>query len=178
MTDELRTLLGTQTYNRADVAYHIGVLKEFLEYLFFTEHVSSPNQDTIASFAQKKEYGEQDTFFLERLPESFFKVFSQESFYKKLEQLADEAKNLPTLSLVVPVVLKPKQISEIGTWAREKILDNILLDIDVDPTISAGCQIVWNDILYDFGLNRQIKNHQTEIENTVHNFMHAIDNGK
>ncbi len=171
MIKDLLTEITTQVYSRSDVAYRIGVLKEFFEFVFFTAHATNVNQDVIKSFSQKDERPHTDIVFLESLSASFFEEFSSESFHQKLNSISDEVDNLPTLSIVVPIVLGPKQIESIGKWARLEVSPDVLLDVDIDQSISVGCQIVWHSKLHEFGFEYYLEEHRLELENKIRQTM-------
>ncbi len=71
MSDTRLTTLIENTYSRADFAYRIGVLKEFLAFMFFTAREGRVTKEVIDAF-EKEKHSVADIAFLRSLPEAFF----------------------------------------------------------------------------------------------------------
>ncbi len=171
MMNELMTVLVSRSYSHSEISYKIGILKDFFEYMFFVAHSTQVNASIIKLFSQNSDRSEADINFLEALPTSLFETFTQESFYEKLKELSKESKQLPTLSIVVPVILDAKNVALIGEWVRTEVGSNVLLNIDIDKEVSAGCQIIWHNTLHDFSLEHYITIHRENLENTIRDKM-------
>ena len=167
MMDALLKALAERTYSRSDFSYRISVMREFLEYVFFTKHDARPGKESIEPFTAYRKKPEADALFLQSLPESFFESFGQDSFYELLETLAGAVKRLPTLSLTVPVVLSHTDVEAIGTWARKNVDPEVMLEIDIEASVAVGCQIVWKDQLHDYALNHYLALHAEELHKVL-----------
>ncbi len=153
MIDEQLNMLVRSTYRQSDLAYRIGLLREFLEFVFFVQQAERVSAESVAQFARSGHRKDADIGFLQQQPPTFFVSFAKETFNHTLDQLADAAKRLPTLQLTVPVVLTREDVEVIGLWVRKTIREGMLVEFSVDPAIVAGCQIVWQDQLHDFGID-------------------------
>ncbi len=171
MINELMMTLVAQSYSHSEISYKIGILKDFFEYIFFVAHSTQINADTIKLFSQNSDRADADISFLEALPTSLFESFTQESFYEKLKELSKEEKQLPTLSIVVPVILDAKNVALIGEWVRTEVGSNVLLNIDIDKEVSAGCQIIWHNTLHDFSFGHYITTHRENLEKIIRDKM-------
>lgn len=166
MTNTPLSVLIERTYSRADLAYRIGLLREFLGFAFFTRHEKNVTKETLEAFEQKN-HAEVDIEFLRSLPVTFFDAFTQESFYSVLDDLAKESQQLPTITLTVPVVLDASSKEALGVWVRKEIGEEVLLDLSTDATLATGCQIVWGNTLHDFGFDRALEQKRAEVEKHI-----------
>lgn len=152
MTNRLLTLLIKNTYRRSDIAYQISLVREFLEHVFFVKRDTSVSDKAVEDFLVQSQKTVVEAAMLRVLPHEFFDSFTQASFYEALDQLVEEVRKLKTLSLTVPVVLAHSDVEAVGVWARSAIDSQLLIDIDVDPTLAVGCRVGWNNRLHDFSL--------------------------
>lgn len=156
MIDPLLKTFTEHAYSRADFAQNISLVREFLEFIFFTKRDVSASRDGIEQFAVYSKKPLADIAFLRALPPSFFDAFTQESLYEILNRLSEDSKQLKTLSLTVPIALSRADVVAIGTWAHQEVDPDLLLDVAVDPSVAVGCRLVWNNRLYDFSLDRYL----------------------
>lgn len=156
------TILTSCTYSRADLGYRIGLVREFLEHVFFTVHSTTVTKEALESF-EKKGRSISDIEFLRTLPLTFFSPFTQESFYDDLQEILKESRALPTLSLATSVSFDLQGRQALGEWARKEIGNEVLLELSVDAAISVGCQIVWKDQLHDFGFDHYVEKAGTDL---------------
>ncbi len=163
MTNSFLKIFTEHTYSRADFAHNISLVREFFEFIFFTKRDVSASKDSIEQFAAYSKKPFVDIAFLRTLPSSFLDTFTKESLYETLKRLSEESKQLKTLSLTVPTVLSREDVAAIGIWAHQEVDANLLIDIDVDPSIAAGCRLVWNNQLHDFSLDRYLAESQAAL---------------
>ncbi len=163
MTNPFLKIFTEHAYTRTDFAHYISLVREFLEFIFFTKHDASVSKDGIEQFAVYSQKPFTDIAFLRALPSSFLSSFTQESLYETLNRISEDAKQLKTFSLTVPVVFSHTDMEAIGTWARQEVNHDLLIDIDVDPSIAVGCRLVWNNMLHDFTFNQYLIKNQKEL---------------
>lgn len=152
MIDEQLTTLVHSTYRQSDMAYRIGLLKEFFEFVFFVQHEESPTTESINQFIHSHRLPDSDSGFLQQQSAKFLESFSKDTFNYELDQLAIKTKHLPTLQLAVPVIFSREDVEILGQWVRKNIRKDMLLEFSIDPGIVAGCQIAWQDKLHDFSI--------------------------
>lgn len=166
MTTSPLSVLVAMTYSRADLAYRIGLLKEFLEFVFFTSHGTKVTKETLALF-EERGHVIADIEFLRSLPVLFFDPFTEESFYAELDRLTQEFQKLPVVTLTVPVVLDLESREMLGMWIRKVLSEEVLLDISIDAGIATGCQVVWKNQLHDFGFDYFLSAAETEVRKYI-----------
>ena len=163
MTNPFLKTFTEHTYSRTDFAYGVSLLREFFEFIFFTKHDASASRDGIEHFAAYSKKPLADIVFLRTLPSSFLGAFTQESLYEMLNRLSEDAKQLKTLSLTVPIALSRADVEAIGMWAHREVDLDLLIDVDVDPSIAVGCRLVWNNQLHDFSFDHYLTENQTAL---------------
>jgi hypothetical protein len=166
MTDPRLATLVEHTFSRADLAYRIGVLKEFLEFMFFKAHATKVSKEVMEAY-EKKGHAVADLAFLRSLPGSFFDDLTQESFYAALDGLSAAAQKLPMLALTIPVMLDSENRDAIGAWVRRELGKDVLLDLSTDPEVGVGCQMVWHDQLHDFDFDHYLEANREKIEERI-----------
>ncbi len=163
MTKLLLESFLQHTYVRSNLVYRISLLTKFLNFVFFTENDKDVKENMIEQFAKNSREPPKDIDFLRALPQSFLETFTRNSFREELDKMSKELEHLSVLSITVPITLPFEHIEAIGQWVRNVISHNAMLDVSVDPTISAGCMFVWKDILYDFSFEHYLNLHKKEI---------------
>ena len=156
MTTALFSSFVAQTYSRSDFAYRISLLREFLEFVFFTTRTSHVGNESLDQFTAAGARPVSDIAFLRALPMPFFEVFTQDSLYTVLDKLSQEAKQLPTLSLTLPVVLSQSDREMIGAWVRTALGNDVLIEVDVDRTVAVGCRLVWNNQHHNYDFDHYL----------------------
>lgn len=163
MTNPFLKTFTEHAYSRADFAQRISLVREFFEFIFFTKRDASASKDGIEQFAVYSKKSLDDITFLRTLPPSFLDVFTQDSLYETLNRLSEDSKQLKTLSLTVPIALSRADVVAIGTWAHQELDPDLLLDVAVDPSVVAGCRLVWNNRLYDFSFDHYLTENKTAL---------------
>jgi len=171
MDELIFSTLVKDAYTRSGLLHKIGLLKEYLEFVFFTKNNSYVEESLIEEWKGGGEHAIQDKMFLKSLPVEFWKSFSRESLYNVLDLLSEKVDEIPVLSLIVPVDLPEQSIMEIGKWVRSEIDKDLLLDVEVKISLSVGCQFVWKDRLHDFSLSRFLNKHQDKIHQLLNSRM-------
>ncbi len=164
MNEQIFATLQNITYTRSGMTYAIGLIKSLVEFCFFTEHLEKINKEAIAFFLKEQNEREDGkNVFLKSLPESFWGALTKENFYDTLNMFTKKSEELPTLYLTVSTTLSEENIEEIGKWSRREINPSLMLDIKVEPDVSVGCKLVWNDQLHDFSISHYLEEHKTEL---------------
>lgn len=163
MNNSPLTQLMRYTYVRSDMVYRISLLNEFFDFVFFTDHDSVANKDTVRQFAGNRKEPGKDIDFLKSLPKTFMEIFTRDSFRTVLRDMSDGLQQLPILSLTVPVAFPLEHTEAIGKWARATITPDVMLDISVDETVYIGCRFVWKNIMHDFSIEHYFDLHKDDL---------------
>lgn len=157
MMNPVLTALIPTTYRQSDLAYRLGLLREFLEFCFFTQQRPAIDAEAINAFASSAAHDARDISFLRAIPTDLFASFASGTFHTVLDQALVEAKMLPTVRLTVALVLPTEEVVVLGQWARGVIGPQVMLEFSVDPEIGAGCQVLWLDTIHDYSLEQQLQ---------------------
>lgn len=150
MNRETLHLFTKETYRRSDFAYRLSLVREFFEYAFFTKRAAQVSLSVVDDFVANTNKTPAEAAFLRSLPERFFSTLTQASLYDTLDDLETEYKKLDTITLTVPVLFPENDVAEIGQWVRREIRQDLVLEFTVDPSVVAGCRVVWRSRVYDF----------------------------
>ena len=172
-TDERFLQLIRESGTRADVLYKIELLKEFFEFAFFKRHATSITDAVIDAFGKDGGRSAEDGEYLEALRGAFFADWTEQNFYGILADFEGRAKTAPTFELVTPAALLPIRLKQIGEWVRKEVGGEVLLAVEVDPSIAAGCRFVWKNTMYDFSLAYYLKREHERLEERLSAMLHA-----
>lgn len=157
MNDTLLAPVVAETYVRTDVTYRLGLVRAYLEWVFFTEHATGPSAALLEKHSTEARVSVIDSGFLHGLPESFWKSFGPETLYTELDRLAETVAKFPTLRMTVGIAFLHPQTEAVGVWARRAVHPQVLLEFETDREIGAGCQIVWRDHVHDYTFARAMQ---------------------
>ena len=166
MNPVLATLLPL-TFRQSDLAYRLGLLREFLEFCFFTQQSASADVAALGPFSAAGRHGPGDIGFLQKLSPGVFASFQSGSFHAILDQALAEAKALPTLRLTVAVILSTEEVAALGQWARQAVDERIMLEFSVDPEIGAGCQLLWHDTIHEYSLGMLLRKNEAQLAERI-----------
>lgn len=150
MSRDLLTLLTRDTYRRSDFAYRLSLIREFLEYVFFTKRALRAQAALADEFGAYGQKSPAETAFIKSLPDAFLGTITQASMYEALTALESEYKKLDAITLTVPVLFPENDVAEIGQWVRKEVGDDVVLEFTIDPAVVAGCRVAWRSRVYDF----------------------------
>lgn len=97
------------------------------------------------------------------------KGITQKNFDEEVAKSEEEIKNMALLTLYIPIDLSYKEIAEIGEKLRKDYKEEFLLDLRVDPTLIAGCALVWKGKMRDFSFKRKLQEKHDELRKLILN---------
>ncbi len=156
MTESQMTTLLECTFSRAEFAVRTGLLRNFLEWVFFTAHEGAATAELVERYEAEMHTTVRDAAFLRALPKTFWDGWTQENFYEQLETLDDAVSRLPVLTLTVAVPFESAQVDAVGAWARRSVDPKLLVECNTDPALGAGCQVVWRNHLHDYSFAERL----------------------
>ncbi|GEM_PF-2098774 len=157
-------ILLASTSIRFVLVRRVGLVREILTTFFFSEGVTETSPAAlISSFFARSTVAREDTEFLETLPASFWKSFSRGAFDGELSHLEKMIDNQPLFPITFARALPLAHAEAVGAWVRRTLGPSLLLDVSIDPSVSAGCRFIWRDRLYDFSLPRLLEEKKNEL---------------
>lgn len=75
-----------------------------------------------------------------------------------LENWKVELENLRSLKLTLAYEPTRTNILTFSNWAKKNVAEDVILDINIDPAIVAGAQIIWNGKYQDHAYIQRLLN--------------------
>lgn len=151
ITKILDQILST-TYTTHQLNKRLRLLKSFLSEKVFT------NQESNKSF-----FDQADSKWLGSLSSDFFKNFTAANFQDIFKQLEEQTKLITPLIIYIPADLPEEEIAKLSTNLRQNYGQNTIMDIKLDPTLLAGCALVWKGVYKDYSLRAKIAEEKDQV---------------
>jgi hypothetical protein len=159
---ELTDKLLATAYTKGDLLRRLGVMRSFLEQLYFT-----PKQLPLKEYLDQRKTSDGDAPALLGLGDQFFSAFNRENVYTMLDLMAKKVSNLPTVVVYLPGEIDSSESEKVGTWMRKNVRNDLLLDLKTDVTMVGGCGVVCEGIWHDLSLRYWMKKKQSQIIETI-----------
>lgn len=169
MTDIALQKILRNTFTKQDFYTRIGLVLECLEHSAHGLDGGESKAAHCAEYAKNKNKSSIAPYFLE-WGEEVFGIFNTENIYNQIRDLKEKAGNLPELVLYVPVDLTGKGIEGVGGFVRERLGENVLIDLVIEPNSLGGCAFVWNGKHYDFSLNHFLEEKRADITSLIKSY--------
>lgn len=170
MSDKLFKEIFNNTYTKNDFYQRSLLLKEFFEYLFFSDHGKETHKDILKNFLKDKEISKELSDVMNSWSDLFYTSFTSENFNTLIDEIEKEFEKLPIVVMYVPISLPFDEIKKLGEWVRTNITANVLMDVKVDPEVVGGCAFVWNGVYHDFSLKYFFDKKVNDIVTMVRNY--------
>lgn len=158
MNEELTKQIIATTYTLHKLRKRIRLLKEFLNHKLYQNGAVSENID-----AEDQEWLQTIAPYLQGVNHN-----NIDQFINSLEQIADK-----TTPLIIYTAreLPQKEVLDLGVWVRKNINPTLFVDVKLDPSLLAGCALVWNSIYRDYSLRKRIEDNKEEILKSFKSFI-------
>lgn len=135
-----------------ELSASLKLLKSFLESKFFnspfrTEDLTDREQTLITAIKQEK--------VLESITKDRLTDF--------LKELQAETEKINILVIFTAVALNEESTDEVVKKVRLMISNQILVDFRLDPTLVAGCALIWKGVYKDYSLKSRIEQNREQI---------------
>lgn len=155
MEDKLVSKILENTFTQQELNRRLGILKEYLNKKIFTSKKNG----------QLLELEAEDQAWIDTLGDDFLNKFNKDNLVKLLDGLANKTKQLKSLGIIIPVEFPQDQVKLLGEKVRSSFGQNFLIDIKLDPSLIAGCALVWNGVMKDYSIRAKIdESKQTILE--------------
>lgn len=168
-SDQLLDTILLTTYVKADLLRRLRIIREYLEQRFFTP---GEKQDLSAFLVGQKIPAEEQTA-ITGWGSEFFQSFTKDNAYDYLSQMTARVKDLPTVNMYVPIELNSGQSTKVGTWVRENVDKEALVEFHVESSAFGGCSIAWNGIYYDYSLKHYMHKKMEAIRKVLDGYVAA-----
>ncbi len=163
------------TYTRKQALKRLGLIKDFLNLLFFDLKPDTTFNQALNDFEQSLIYKHSadqssELKFLENLGANFFKQFEPQTFHIKLAALEKDLLSVKIITLYLPFELPEVEVDKLGSWFKKNLGNSSLFEINLDPNLIGGTAISINGVYKDYSLKQKIKVNQEQIEKLLTSF--------
>jgi hypothetical protein len=156
--DEVLKKLLEGSLDRGVILRRIGVVRQYLEQVYFT-----PEKSSFLEWGEAHEVHSDDMESLSALDETFWSSFSKETVYDVLESIRKSVGVLPTIGLYVPFELKNGESHKVGQWLRDNVNPSLVLNIHKDESIVGGCAITAAGMWRDYSIRYYMRKKRDDI---------------
>jgi hypothetical protein len=118
------------------------------------------------------------TGWLEGLGPQFFTQFNQANYTSIFAELEKKAETLPNLVIYFAIEPNTKQLASVGSWLRESYGSQFIFDPKYDPSLIAGCALVWKGVYKDYSLKAKIAENRGQILEVIKSTISSTGNLK
>ncbi|MBI4009338.1 F0F1 ATP synthase subunit delta [Candidatus Roizmanbacteria bacterium] len=155
--DQILPIILNNTYSLTQLKHRLNILKSYFLQTFFGGSKTALNQ--------------QDEYFLKSLPPLFFNKFNKNNVYKLFNDLENQIKKLPTLTIYLTFETDDQTLSQIGEFIRETLNPSLMLDVKLDPSLIAGAALSWKGVYRDYSLRAKLEEKKGEILGSFKRFL-------
>lgn len=156
MDNSLNTVLK-DTYTVPTLQKRLRALRAYLLHRFFS---SLPDkQDNLKGV----DLTVNDLSWIYSLGNDFISGFSRDNVYSKLQQLEDEAKKLPLVTLYLAFEPNDEAVRLIGEFLRNQFSASIIFEYKINPALIGGAALAWKGVYKDYSVKELINQKQSEI---------------
>lgn len=166
----LETIL-TNTYTKADLTHRTNLLREFLEYQYFTPHANSNFIFLLNEFFIAKNELRDEFNALMAWGQDFISLFTRENMYAGLKEISDGIAKLPTVTLFLPFIPPIYEVPKLCGWFRGNVGGDVLVDIKNNQELIGGCAVVWKGVYRDFSLRYYMSLRKEAITKVVGDYL-------
>lgn len=146
--DQILSTILPSTFTKAHCYRRLRLWREFLEHKFF----KGEPEVKIEDFLREENASQSDLDTLSSLGGKFYHLFTRENIYKILNNLSDNLKKLPVVTVFLPNEPTEREIVNLGKWFRKHLDPYVIMDLRLDPKLHTGCAFVWNGVYHNFSL--------------------------
>ena len=147
--DQILPIILKDTYCLTQFKHRLNILKSYFLQTFFGGPKTILNQ--------------KDEDFLKSLPPLFFQQFNKDNVYNMFNDIENQIKKLPALTIYLTFAADDQTLSQIGSFVRKAYNPSLMLDVKLDPNLIAGAALVWKGIYRDYSLRTGIEQKKAEI---------------
>lgn len=153
--ENILDIILADTFVKNTALKRLAALKDHLLTKVFSENSSPPAQTRI-------EDPELSLWILKISPNYFVNLNAQ-NIYEVFADLEKNIKACEPLVIYLPYELPQEQIAQIGQKLRANFGKNFLMEIQIDPSLIAGCSLSYKGIYKDTSVKQRIADNQKEI---------------
>lgn len=147
MNDLLQTIL-TDTYTLKSLHKRFKAIKDYYSAKFFNQNLQLDQNELI---------------WLKGKEALLNSHFNAQNLDQSIDQLNRQAQELEVLTFYTAVDLTDDKYLEMAKYVRGNFNPNLLIDFKINPTLIAGCAMVWKGNYKDYSLKSTIDQNKDHI---------------
>lgn len=172
MSTHIDTILSN-TYTKADARHRLSILKMAAEHARYSHDRPPSFDEALEHVVQLHPVTEQHSRAVAEWGQELFERLRDGDLYGEQRTLMQALKGLPELMCTVSPEAPDGIRREIAVWARSNLNRRVMLVLERDPQIIAGCRISWKGRYIDLTLRGRLRRSHEEIVSLVRSYEHA-----
>lgn len=156
--DEVFETILKITYTHSQFKHIFRILKSYFNQKFFGGEFLT-------------ELTEADLSWINSLSPSFFDKFTKYNLSENLQSLEQKLVQTPTLIIYVAFDPTYDALYQLGQYVRGNFTFFKLIDIKYDPSLLAGCALVWMGVYKDYSLKARIEERKEQVLESFKKFL-------
>lgn len=164
MIVQVVTIVLENTFTTDDLSERLALLKAYLQLRLFGD--DADRKHSLESFFTEQSVPNATQHALKEWLDVFDeRKLTLKTVYDSLDDVEEEVKGIPQVTLYVPKVLSNESYGKLCTWFRTNVQQNLLLSVRVDVAVTGGCGVVWNNVYHDLSFRYFMRKHKKDIVN-------------
>ena len=155
--DEVLAFILKDTFTLISLKHRVRILKSYLDEKLFGK-------------TEKELLESSDRDWLNSLPSQLLEKFNKDNLLSQTSELENKLKELKVLTLYLAFEVTDQAAYSLGARARALFNPTLLLDIKFNPSLVAGCALVWKGIYKDYSLRSRIDQNHEQILSSLKSF--------
>lgn len=155
--DSLKTALLSNTFSFEAAKRRVSLLQRALESVFYTASNGDQTIEERYRAAIEAEAVPQDVTALSAWGTEWLSNFSEQTLHDNMALLNTWLGTLPRITVYVPALLDSEGEAVLGTWCRQELSPEHLIDFEVDATTLGGCALIAGGKLFDYSFSTRLR---------------------
>lgn len=90
-------------------------------------------------------------------------MFSKDTLDETIRKLENYSDSVKPLTVYLSFEPSEQQVEELGSWVRDNLSKELMMDIKMDKELIAGCAFIWNGVYKDYSLRSRLSANRSQI---------------
>lgn len=164
MSNKILDEILADTFVQSQALHRISALKSLVLVQLFA---GKGQEKAVAPEIDPQLAPGQQTPWIVSLNPKIYQHFNKDNVYQMFEELEQTIKKIEPLTLYLPFELPENELAKIGAQLRHDFGQNFLMEVKIDPSLLAGCALIWKGVYKDYSLKRKIEENRQKILETL-----------
>lgn len=171
------SVILSNTYTKTDVLHRLAWLRQFFDEVDSMDQ-SGFQSEQLEQWLAKAEVDSSSATAMRDWGEEFFNKLIKPDPYRRLARLRTELLDRSPVYLTVPVELSSSTKATLASAVRRYFNEQVLLELKIDPRLSAGCRVSWRGREYDLTLGQRQKQTRPVLKQYLTDFFRRQTEGQ